>query len=237
MNKEKRELKKYLDKNLGMEKKKTSIFTFLSLPFLIRKSNRSVENYVEPSNDKKTIEPLIKDEQPKIDGFKNKLNDHDKYSAFDMECCEDFDYSKSVVRKSSTMFRSLLVDEDINNYIDSNKGKELSFQKLLFRFIDRTDMLDSDVYTSGGIDRRLFSKIRNNEEYHPSKETVIQLGIGLKLNIDDLSSLLASASYTLSKNNYFDLIIRFCFEKKIYSLVKINEFLYDYNCRLLGRED
>lgn len=156
------------------------------------------------------------------------------------------------IQKESSPIRGrfiakILADEDlasfeccesgIDTYIDDNKKKELSFKQLLFKYIDRTDMLDSDVYTAGGIDRRLFSKIRNNDEYHPSKETVIQLGIGLKLNIDDLSSLLASASYTLSKNNYFDLIIRYCFENGIYNLIRINEFLYDYNCKLLGKDE
>ena len=71
----------------------------------------------------------------------------------------------------------------------------------------------------------MFSKIRNDTKYHPSKETIILLGLSLKLSISELEKLLESASYYLPKNNPYDLIIRFCFIHKIYSIKKINEYL------------
>ena len=118
----------------------------------------------------------------------------------------------------------------INDYIDRNK--EDSFQSVLFSFIDKSGLTDSEVYNKVNIDRRLFSKIRN-ENYHPSKETVILLGIALKLSEEEIEDLLHKASYSLPKNNVYDLIIRFCFKEKIYDLDKINEFLYDHNFKVL----
>lgn len=115
--------------------------------------------------------------------------------------------------------------EQINNY--SN------FQTLLFKMIDDRNLKDSDVYNKVHIDRRLFSKIRN-EQYHPSKETIILLGISLELNEKEIEELLNSASYSLPKNNYYDLIIRFCFVNKIYNLVEVNELLNEYNCKLFN---
>ena len=73
---------------------------------------------------------------------------------------------------------------DINNFINNNKDNN-QFTNLLFKFIDRNNLKDSDVYNKAGIDRRLFSKIRSNEQYHPKKETVIALGLSLNLSIDE----------------------------------------------------
>lgn len=121
----------------------------------------------------------------------------------------------------------------INEYIDNNKSLN-DFQTLLFKLIDDRNLKDSDVYNKVHIDRRLFSKIRSDNSYHPSKETIILLGISLELNEEEIDELLNSASYSLPKNNYYDLIIRFCFVNKIYDLVKINDLLNSYNCKLFN---
>ena len=119
----------------------------------------------------------------------------------------------------------------IDNYIDDNKDDN-RFQKLLFSYIDNRGLKDSDVYNKVNIDRRLFSKIRN-DNYHPGKDTIIKLAIALKLDIDELEELLSSASYSLPKNNERDLIIRFSFINNIYNIDTINGFLYDYNVNIL----
>ena len=119
----------------------------------------------------------------------------------------------------------------IEEFIVSNQD-DLSFQELLFKYIDNKNLKDSDVYNKVHIDRRLFSKIRSDKNYHPSKETIILLAIGLELSEDELELLLSSASYSLPKNNYFDLIIRFCFINKIYKITAINDMLSKYDCKL-----
>lgn len=126
-----------------------------------------------------------------------------------------------------------LCNIDINDYLKKEQS-ENKFQKLLFKYIDIKNLKDSDVYNKVNLDRRLFSKIRNNQDYHPSKETIILLAISLELNEDELLDLLHSASYSLPKNNIFDLIIRFCFKKEIYDINKINELLYEYKCKTLN---
>ena len=126
-----------------------------------------------------------------------------------------------------------LEESSINDYINQNK-EDKTFQTMLFSFIDRLDKKDSDIYKKVNIDRRLFSKIRSNKDYHPSKETVILLGIALELSESELDNLLGSASYSLPKNTTYDLIIRFCFQKRIYDIHTINEFLFEHKCRLLN---
>lgn len=137
---------------------------------------------------------------------------------------------KSFMRKSKISYDAMAYEESsLNNYINDNKD-EYIFRDLLFKYIDDRDLKDSDVYNKVNIDRRLFSKIRN-ENYHPSKDTVILLGLALELNEDEIDELLKSASYSLPKNNIFDLIIRFCFKEKIYKLIEVNELLDSYKCK------
>lgn len=126
-----------------------------------------------------------------------------------------------------------LENTSINEYINQNKEND-TFQTLLFSWIDKQDKKDSEIYRKVNIDRRLFSKIRSNKDYHPSKETVILLGIALELSEEELEVLLESASYSLPKNTIYDLIIRFCFQKHIYDIHKINEFLFEHKCKLLN---
>jgi len=122
---------------------------------------------------------------------------------------------------------------NINDFINEHE-KYNDFKTLLFKLIDNKNLKDSDVYNKVHIDRRLFSKIRSDKNYHPSKETIILLAIALELTETELDELLESASYSLPKNNKYDLIIRFCFINKIFKLTNINELLYEYNCKLFN---
>lgn len=145
---------------------------------------------------------------------------------FDKEYLEEVEFSKTIgVRKC----KSSNIDDFIKDSISDNK-----FQAKLFNFIDERNLKDSDVYNKVHIDRRLFSKIRSDSDYHPSKETVILLGLALELSEEEFEELLNTAAYSLPKNNVYDLIIRFCFVEGIYDLNNVNELLDSYNCKLFS---
>lgn len=161
----------------------------------------------------------------KLTNYINKyLNDID---TFNDEFESEFQCFKSF---SQDIGSSKRFESKIDDYISNNKSDN-KFQELLFKYIDERGLKDSEVYKKVHIDRRLFSKIRNNN-YHPSKETIILLGFALELSEKEIDELLSSASYSLPKNNVFDLIIRFCFIEKIYKLKDVNELLETYNCKL-----
>lgn len=122
----------------------------------------------------------------------------------------------------------------INDFIEEHQDKYSNFQTLLFKLIDERNLSDPEVYNKVHFDRRQFSKIRCDSNYHPSKETVLLLGLSLELTVEELEELLESASYSLPKNNHYDLIIRFCFINKIYKLTDVNELLDEYNCKLFN---
>ena len=136
--------------------------------------------------------------------------------------------------KQSKKINPVLLESaiSIQDYVQQ-KDDYSNFQTMLFNLIDERNLKDSDVYNKVHMDRRLFSKIRNND-YHPSKETIILLGIALELSEKEMDELLESASYSLPKNNHYDLIIRFCFINKIFKLEEINELLDKYHCKLFS---
>lgn len=118
------------------------------------------------------------------------------------------------------------MNESLNKFLSQNKTK--SFRELLFSFIDRSGLKDSDVYRKAGIDRRLFSKVRCNENYVLCKENILKLCVSLRLNLDDTSKLLESAGYSLSTTNNYDLILRYCIINKIYDMDTVWGYLFDY---------
>ena len=116
--------------------------------------------------------------------------------------------------------------QSIISYLNHHKSK--NFRDLLFSYIDKSNLKDSDVYKSVDIDRRLFSKIRCNENYIPSKNTIIKLGLALKLDRHRFDKLLNSAGYCLGENNIFDLIVVYCLENSIYDLNVVNDYLFKF---------
>jgi hypothetical protein len=101
---------------------------------------------------------------------------------------------------------------------------------------ERKGLTPVKLYTDALIDKRLYSKIMSKSTYHPNKNTVLSLGFALKLTMDEMNTLLASAGYSLSQSIVSDLIIMFCIENKIYNLHDVNELLDKSKQKMLCRE-
>ena len=144
-----------------------------------------------------------------------KISFFEKIMSLGEEDIDDLDYSMAKNKSIDTSYQTSNAN-NIESFLNQ-QDKYSDFQTLLFKFIDKKELKDADVYNKVHIDRRLFSKIKSDKNYHPSKETVILFGIALEL-----------------KNNTYDLIIRFCFINKIFNVLDINDLLYEYGCKVFS---
>jgi len=124
--------------------------------------------------------------------------------------------------------------DDVNfRQLYSEKMQE-TFSTMLLRLIDETKKKPSEIYSRALVDRRLFSKIANNINYKPSKQTALAFAFALNLNYADTQKLLAAAGFTLSNSSLFDVIISFFLEYEIFDIDSVNQTLYEYHQPLLG---
>lgn len=139
-----------------------------------------------------------------------------------------FDYEEMLLRESSYEITSKMLNLDGMLY-NLDKG----FSETLLDLIDRTGKKDSEIYKKANVDRKLFSKIRNNADYRPSKTTAIAFAIALELSMDETDDLLARAGIALSQSNKFDVIVRYFIENKKYDIFELNSVLFEFDQPLI----
>lgn len=97
-----------------------------------------------------------------------------------------------------------------------------TFSEYLMYLIQERKMENAEVWKRAIVDKKIFSKIKNNVNYHPNKLTALCLCVGAKLNLDEARDLLARAGYALSPCDKTDIIFSYFIENEIYDMIELD---------------
>lgn len=123
---------------------------------------------------------------------------------------------------ASFMSDDFAIEEMEQKLTERMKHMADTFPQYLLYLISQKGMENSEVYKRAIVDKKVFSKIKNNPNYHPQKLTALCLCIGAKLNLDESKDLLARAGYALSPCDKTDIIFSYFIENEIYDMIELD---------------
>ena len=181
-------------------------------------------------NDIKNIQELVQDVASYIDKH--------YVGAYELETFHE-EKSQRVARREPSVrskemrcpSAAMSLPDDLDEFL---RQKDAGFAVTLVDLIQQSGKTNSEIYKKAKVDKKLFSKIINNVNYHPSKQTAVAFAIALELDLKQTQDLIGKAGYTLTHSSKFDLIIEFFIKKKHYNIFEINEVLFAFDQVLLG---
>ncbi len=192
------------------------------------------DHYVEENTDVsnvRVIKSIIDFKSVTDDKFNTDIESTgDDKSKIDIKNKIETEYNDNI-RYSVSMPEEERVSRNLEDVV-KNVGE--TFSQMLLRLIIDRNLEDSEVYKKANIDRKLFSKIRINIHYKPSKATVFALAIALQLNIDETKDLLRRAGFAFSDSDVFDIIVQYHIENEIFDIFEINHALFVFDQKTLG---
>lgn len=125
------------------------------------------------------------------------------------------------------------IDYDFSALDERMKHITDTFSQYLLYLIESKGMTNAEVYNRAVVDKKVFSKIKNNVDYHPQKLTAMCLCVGAKLNLDETRDLLARAGYALSPCDKTDIIFMYFIENEIYDMIELDIQLEEHGIQCI----
>ena len=188
--------------------------------------SKSLFDDVQSYIDKKLVQEICAMQAPRrvcSDGVRKYKANYNRSNEF--ESFSNIAWGEVASKEIKTDSRSL---EDLVTELES------SFAEALFKYIDDKGLTDPEVYKRANLDRKLFSKIRKNKNYKPSKNTALALAVALELNLDETKDFIGKAGYALTRSSKMDIIVEFFIKQNNYDILELNEVLFYYEEPLLG---
>lgn len=114
------------------------------------------------------------------------------------------------------------------------RNLDASFSQAVLALIDARGLTDAEVYRRANISRQLFSKLRRDARYRPSKQTAVALAFALELDLDQTLELLGRAGYTLGHASKFDVIVEYFLVRGCHDVFELNQMLFSFDQPLVG---
>ncbi|MCR4651884.1 MAG: macro domain-containing protein [Lachnospiraceae bacterium] len=154
----------------------------------------------------------------------------DSYNAY---CTKVIDFERRVagnLRSPSILSKKSDIEPEGSEFSEEHESRleermqhlTDTFSEYLMYLISCKGMENAEVWKRAIIDKKVFSKIKNDRDYHPQKLTALCLCVGVKLNLDESKDLLARAGYALSPCDKTDVIFSFFIENEIYDMIEID---------------
>ena len=102
-----------------------------------------------------------------------------------------------------------------------------SFGEHLQQLINKKGLKSSEVYAAANMSKQYFSKLLN-DKVKPSKEKMLALAVGLRLNMDETVDFLRLAGYAMSPISQTDAVVEYFIRKQEYNVMQIDIVLYEY---------
>lgn len=203
---------------------------------LLESVDKYIEKYYVPGREDITMDKEMRSIFDVITNFRKKKAESKQSEDVEEPDVADYEIDEAAVQEFDVssmqkikVTNSMAATMPTNRKIDDLMGQlEETFSQRLLRMIDERGMTDAEAYNKAYVDRRHFSKIRNDVNYAPSKKVVLAFSIALELSMDEAKDLLNCAGFALSRSSKTDIIVAYCLQNRVYDMFEVNDLLDAY---------